>query len=419
MKKSTSKKWFLFLLCWTTYVITYLCRVNFSSVLDKLSAGIGVSAARMGLIGSCFFFTYALGQIINGRLGDRISPFSFILFAITATGILNLAMTRTDSYPILLLIWGCNGYVQSMLWGPMMRILSERFLPEERMKISTGMSTSMVVGFIISWAIFGKGFLKLGWHFYFMVPAFLALIIAGFWVLPSREAHRLSRRAQSDSKSAKDAQAAAARPLRNVFFAEKIWLIALTCFCLGAVKESVSLWAPLLMTRMLHMDLNTSFLLISIIPFANFCGILLSNYLIAGSGGNVKGSLLILFGTAAICAILLRFLYEANAAVSVFLIAAVSGMMYGSNTILLSYVPISFSAYRLVSTLVGVFDFMSYMGAAAASACLGAIVSTGNYYHIFNFWLLAIACAVWFITHFNLHLQGTVVRREEKEWKKA
>ena len=52
--------------------------MNFSSVLDKLSANIGESAASMGLIGSCFFFTYALGQIINGRLGDRISPFHFI-----------------------------------------------------------------------------------------------------------------------------------------------------------------------------------------------------------------------------------------------------------------------------------------------------------------------------------------------------
>lgn len=417
MKKSISKKWAIFGLCWTTYVITYLCRVNFSSVLDKLSANIGESAASMGLIGSCFFFTYALGQIINGRLGDRISPFHFILFAITATGILNLAMTRTDRYPILLIIWGFNGYVQSMLWGPMMRILSERFPPKERMKISTGMSTSMVVGFIISWAIFGKGFLKLGWHLYFIVPALLALMIAAFWIVPSREASRISRQMQKENQSA--ANGPAPHSLQRIFFPEKIWLIALTCFCLGAIKESVSLWAPLLMTRMLHMEINTSFLLISIIPFANFCGILISNHLIVKSNGNVKGALLTLFGAAAVCAVLLRFLYEANAAVSVFLIAAVSGMMYGSNTILLSYVPISFSAYRLVSTLVGVFDFMSYMGAAASSACLGAIVSAGNYSHIFNFWLLAIACAILFISHFNLHLQENGVRKDRVIWKKA
>ena len=55
-----AKKNHVFMLCWTTYVITYLCRVNFSSAMEKLSLGTGIDLAKLGVIGSVFFFSYAL-----------------------------------------------------------------------------------------------------------------------------------------------------------------------------------------------------------------------------------------------------------------------------------------------------------------------------------------------------------------------
>lgn len=397
MNKHISAKWKIFGLCWTTYVITYLCRVNLSSVMEKLSAVTGADTVQMGLIGSVFFFTYAIGQLINGYLGDRILPSHFIAFAITATGILNLAMSMTSHYAVLMVIWGMNGYVQSMLWGPMMRILSDHFDAGERMSVSTGMSFSMVAGFIVSWAVFGKGFLLLSWQWYFLVPALLALLISILWIKSALSQRNETPKGGSFTETAAPAKKGA---LRSVFFKERIWLIALTCICLGAVKESVSLWAPTLMTRMLHVEINTSFVLISVIPVANFAGILAAGRLIGITRGNVRKSLLILFLTAAFCAAALSIVYQANAVLSVCLIAAVSGMMYGCNTILLSYVPISFHAYRLVSTLVGIFDFMSYSGAAASSAYLGTVVSAGSYRQIFWFWLAAALLAAIFAVKF-------------------
>lgn len=390
--------WHLFGLCWLTYVITYLCRVNFSSVMDKLSGSIQASAAQMGLIGSCFFFSYAIGQMINGRLGDRISPFRFIAFAITGTGLLNIAMSVTTSYNALLIIWSCNGYIQSMLWGPMMRILSERFGAGDRIRISTGMSTSMVIGFLVSWAIFGKGFQPLSWQWYFMVPAIMSLTVSAFWIRPALQSKSM---AVLKNQSANACQKPMKSPLGQVFFRERIWLIALSCFCLGAIKESVSLWAPLLMTKMLRMDLNTSFLLISIIPFANFGGILASGRLISKYHGRVRESLLTLFSTAIACTALLWLIYERHAVIAVLLIAVISGTMYGCNTILLSFIPISFTSRHLVSTLVGIFDFMSYMGAAVSSMLLGTLVSSQRYYCIFLFWLLAAGCANAFVWNFR------------------
>lgn len=402
MRKQMQSNWCLFGLCWVTYVITYLCRVNFSSVMDKLSNSINTSPTQMGFIGSCFFFSYALGQIINGHLGDKISPYRFIASAIVGTGLLNIAMSLTVNYKVMLIIWSCNGYIQSMLWGPMMRILSERFCSKDRVRISTGMSTSMVIGFLVSWAIFGKGFQPLSWQWYFIIPAVMSLAVSIFWIRPALHFAKSAFISASGSVPQAEAQKLIPSPLREIFFREKIWLIALTCFCLGTIKESVSLWAPFLITKMLQVNLNTSFLLISIIPFANFGGILAAGTLIRKFHGNVKKSLLTFFLTSAICTVILWLVYETYAGASVLLIAAVSGMMYGCNTILLSLVPISFSSHHLVSTLVGIFDFMSYMGAAASSLLLGTAMSSGTYYYIFLLWLLASLCAILLIRNFCL-----------------
>lgn len=394
MNKSGIKKWSLFSLCWITYVVTYLCRVNFSSVMAKLSSSIQVGMIELGMVGSCFFFTYAIGQIVNGYIGDRVAPHKFITVAIIGTGLLNILISFCDRYEQILIIWALNGYFQSMIWGPLMRILAQRYDESETMKVSTGMSTSMVAGFILSWAVFGRGFLPMSWRWYFLVPSFFALFMGFVWLRYTWF--------HADKGKTGTRKPISQNVLKKVFFQERIWIVALVCFCLGVIKESVSLWAPILMTDMLQLEINTSFIAISIIPIVNFVGMMASKVLIDKSGGDVKRSLILMFsGTSGLAAVLL--LYKGvNPVWSILMIAMISGLMYGCNTILLSYVPITFSHLNIVSTLVGIFDFTSYMGAAASSAFLGRVVSSKNYSWIFLTWLCVAMIAVILVGHFCL-----------------
>lgn len=64
MKRNNSLR-VLLLAAWGTYMTAYLCRVNLSTVLDKLSAGLGVSVEYLGLASSLYFVTYAVGQLLN------------------------------------------------------------------------------------------------------------------------------------------------------------------------------------------------------------------------------------------------------------------------------------------------------------------------------------------------------------------
>ena len=186
---------------------------------------------------------------------------------------------------------------------------------------------------------------------------------------------------------------------------QRLWLVALVCLCMGLIKESLSLWAPLLLTEMLGIGAEDSLLLVVVIPLANLLGILTAGRLMRRKN-DVKKTLFSLFFAAFCCSASLFLLYRVSPVASVLAIAAVSGLMYGCNSLLLSYLPISFGGANIVSTLVGMFDFSSYMGAALSSVLLGFALENKNYPAVFGAWAAVLAAAWGMTLLFKLKRSG-------------
>lgn len=373
----------VFVACWATYVVTYLCRVNYSSAMLKLSQEMQISSSQLGTIGSIFFTVYAIGQLINGWIGDKVSPYKFVSIAILGTAILNVGMALSQKYSQLLVLWALNGYFQSMLWGPLMRILSQKFPANRTMQVSTGMSTSMVIGYIISWAVFGRLFLVFPWQIYFAIPAIIALFTGVLWV-------NTLRHPKTQPLVANKARISGS--LKKVLYTHRLWLVAFVCLCMGLIKESLSLWAPLLLKNMLGLENKDSLLLAISIPLANFIGVLVTGKLMVRKN-DAKKTLMMLFTAAGCCAISLFLLYKMVPLIGVIAISAISGLMYGCNSLLLSYIPIHYGGENAVSSLVGLFDFSSYIGAALSSILLGFAIEAQNYYALFGIWAVVLAIA--------------------------
>ena len=383
-----------FAVCWLSYVCCYLCRVNMSSALSKLEQSLGVSSDALGLLGSLFFVVYAVGQLVNGFIGDRISPYLLIPFSILGTASLNLLISRTGSFWTLLVCWGLNGYFQSMLWGPLMRVLSERFPKEENANLALGMSTSIVTGFVLSWSVLGGLLADSPWQQYFRYPGLSAAMMLLVWIALAAGQHR------SGSLVLPGRPAAAGRDrgsgaslagLVRMVSRSHLWVTAAICICLGLVKESVNLWAPVILTQALHIDVESSFLFIVLIPLANFGGLLLARQLTRRFGRCIYRAVACFFGAAAVSSLLLagvHLLADGGLPLpEVLLIAAVSASMNGVNSILLSFIPLSFAGENAVSTLVGLFDFSSYLGAAVSSFVLGMLLTGGNWLPITLIWM--------------------------------
>ena len=109
----------MFWLMWITYASFYLCRVNISIAMPKIMEEYGLTKSEMGLILSSLFLLYAIGQFINGQLGDKLNSRRIITFGLLSSAILNVIFGfNTGILIIMVIIWGLNGYFQSMGWGP-------------------------------------------------------------------------------------------------------------------------------------------------------------------------------------------------------------------------------------------------------------------------------------------------------------
>ncbi|HOI11995.1 MAG TPA: MFS transporter, partial [Myxococcota bacterium] len=101
----------IFSLLWTGYASYYLCRLNFAVaqplILEEFPTW---TAAQVGLIPSVYAAVYAVGQFVNGQLGERLGARRMMTAAMAIAFLSNLLFSMTSSYPVMLLLWGINGY---------------------------------------------------------------------------------------------------------------------------------------------------------------------------------------------------------------------------------------------------------------------------------------------------------------------
>jgi sugar phosphate permease len=72
--KATKTRWLILFLISLMYLICYMDRSNISVAQPEIAKAFGLSKASMALVLSAFTWSYALGQIPAGWLGDRFGP---------------------------------------------------------------------------------------------------------------------------------------------------------------------------------------------------------------------------------------------------------------------------------------------------------------------------------------------------------
>ena len=133
-------------LAWLSYAAYYLGRVNLSPALPDMEGSLGVSKETLGLLGTAFFWSYAFGQLINGQLGDILSPRKIVFFGMLASAAVNFAFGLSSSLLLLAVLWGLNGYFQSTGWGPILRTIANWLSDEQRRRLATFFGTSYILG---------------------------------------------------------------------------------------------------------------------------------------------------------------------------------------------------------------------------------------------------------------------------------
>jgi DHA2 family metal-tetracycline-proton antiporter-like MFS transporter len=162
------------IMCVGTYLISYYMR-NLLSVTTPgmLEAG-AFTEEFIGTLSSVYFLVYAIGQLVNGRIGDVVKPKYMVCIGLFVCGACSVGYSYVTIDALRILFFGLMGFSLSMLRGPLVKTICENTKSEHSHLICVFLSfTSFVGPFIASFlAIF------FDWERTFVVAGISCIIAA-------------------------------------------------------------------------------------------------------------------------------------------------------------------------------------------------------------------------------------------------
>ena len=135
----------LFAVCFFAYMTSYIGRNTFSALLTSMSGEGIIERDLAGTVATAYMLAYGIGQIVFGRISQRVSPTVLMPLGLFGSGLANVGMAFSSSYAACLILWGFCGAFNAMLWPSLTRAFAE-WLPDDR-KQSAGVNISLTIPF--------------------------------------------------------------------------------------------------------------------------------------------------------------------------------------------------------------------------------------------------------------------------------
>lgn len=379
----------LFLLCWAAYCVTYFGRLNYSAVMTQILAEQVLSKAQAGALGTAFFFSYAMGQLICGWVGDRIPPRLMVFGGLLLSGGCNFFMGAAVYYPVMAAVWCLNGLAQAALWPPILRIFCERYEERVRMRACVQINTSVPIGTLVTYAFAAWSVSQGSWRMSFWAAGFALCVIAVVWLIGMG---RLEACAQRDGVTPQpyEESKAANKPAvqktkgRIAFFSMGLSLLCVALAIQGVLKDGVTGWSPVYLNEVYGMQASSAIFSTMLIPLLNLCGMTLVGWLMKRRGELENAALL--FGVCGALVAVLCLANGASALLALILLVLFTTVMLGVNTLLISVFPGRFAGTGQVATASGILSFSVYMGSALSNYGIGALTGALGWHATILIW---------------------------------
>ena len=258
-------QWRIFGIAWLSYASFYLCRVNIAVALPAIRTDLGWDQSAVGLIGSTFLWVYAVGQLVNGMLGQRANARWFVGVGMLVSAACNAAFGASSWLWLMLFLWGVNGWVQSMGWGAIMKTIAAWFDPRRRGRVTALFSPCFVLGHFATWAVGGQLVGRLGWRYAFWLPAVVFGAMGVVWLAGVRSTPRQAGFSEYD-EHANQTRPAVRHILRSMLAHRRLRWAALTCIFASMIKDGLTLWTPTFLVDAMGMSLERAALAGSVCP---------------------------------------------------------------------------------------------------------------------------------------------------------
>lgn len=383
----------LFIYCWIAYFSTYLCRLNFSVIMPELSRGNLFTQAQLASVSSAFFICYGIGQLFSGRLGDKFSPGAMVFWGVFISAISNIALfILCDSYTALILLWGLNGIVQSLVWSPILRIAGDYFNTHDKEKFGADISTTVTLGTL---SCYGVGLITLHflpWRYVFLTCGLCTLAAAVFWAISTKKLNLYKN--EKTEQTVKQVSDISFKGLVKILAVSGCFILLIPIAIQGTLKDSVTQWMPTFFNSNFNLGTDISIVLTMALPVVNVFGAYIAkavNRLMK----NEMNTSLVFFTTALVFLIIMLFAGINNSVFALICLAVITTCMHAVNVMFITMVPLNFSKYGCTSTVGGLLNSFAYIGCGALNIAAGKVLTDGSSWNkLFVFWMIICVIAI-------------------------
>lgn len=418
----------LSILCFLTYSVSYMGRLNYSAALAEMIAAGVLSRTQGGAISTIYFLCYGGGQLVNGALADRFHPVLQVGLGIASSAMTNLLMPFVADSAFVYLVWGANGYFQSLIWAPAFLIVSQSIPPIWRNKALLLLNTAAASGSVLAYASFSL-VLKSGiWQRVFFTASIALLTALAAWSLGCKYSYRgsVSQNVIQKEQPPRFEMVNWSELGRNLMISGGVLLI-LPAMVHGMLKDGITNWLPTYLTECFSMSTQAAVAASVVLPVINMLGAVIVYFLLQRVRHEIVCTM-ILFSVAGGALVLLWLNSDASPIITVFCLATVTAMMMGINVLLCSEVPIRFANMGRSATVSGFYNSCGYIGTAVSMYVIAWISERFGWQATQLLWLgccviAIVLCAIivpaWsrylHISSWNFHLRQQSPRKKSLE----
>jgi len=239
-------------LCCLVYFSSYITRKSFNaSILAIINdASSGITKPDTGLAVTGNFIAYGVGQIINGILGDRISPKYMIPAGLVGAAICNILVPYSLTPVALCILMSFNGFFQSMIWPPLVKSMSENFTLEYYKKATTLVSIACCLATIAVYFLVILFVEIASWEYTFYFCTVIGILSAILWyfVYKRYEKNPIVDRISDSSVAPEPTDNTPRMPLWRVIVISSAIPIAVVVALHGFLRDGIDTWLPTFMS---------------------------------------------------------------------------------------------------------------------------------------------------------------------------
>jgi sugar phosphate permease len=375
---------------WLTYGSFYFCRQNISAAVPGLKDS-GLNPVEIGWILGALKIAYAIGQLVNGQLAERIPARWLLAIGMLGSAALNVVFGLAEGLYFLIFIWACNGYCQALGWTPCVRVAANWFPAAHRGRALGILGTSYQFMASVTFVVAGAAMHWFGWRGAFYVPAGLLAASAIHMLVFLRESP-----CEGDvEQNALSQPAAPSRVVENILVTltnPALWVLAVTLFLLDACRYFFTDWGLAHLQEVQPSSVLVSAIKYAVLPAGGIVGALFGGWATDRYFGSRRAPvicMLLLLLAALIVAY--DIVSEESAAATVILLVGIGFAIFGSQVLLVGTAPADMARLGTAAAAAGFVNFMGYMGAFSGDLVTGYLKHHYNWQSAIQFWA---ACAL-------------------------